>query len=93
MPAVYKTISGTDESEPLELAGYCDIYVLGITSGQVELKIKFPEDEDYRVYPEATFTDNTAQSIFISGKGIMGKLVATGCNSGVYLRLDRHYNN
>ena len=93
MNFVAETTSVTvSETTDFELAGYCDIWILGLTSGSVELQVKFPDEETFRAYPDGLFTSDIANSIFISEKGVMGKLVATATNDGTYLRISRHFN-
>lgn len=86
------TSATVTETEAFNLAGYCDIWIIGLTSGSVELKILFPDETEFRSYPDASYSSPIAKSIFISEKGVFGKLVGNSCNDGTYLRLSSHYN-
>ena len=88
---VDNTVTGTGETEAFNVFGYCDIWVLNLSSGSVKLQVKFSNEDSYRDYPDAEYSTDTASSIFISEINVMAKLVATGVGTDTYLRLSKGY--
>jgi hypothetical protein len=89
---VEDTLSVDGEGSEFSLIGNCDVWISGLTSGSVTLKIKFPRSTTWRDVPDATFTQDTWKTIFISESGVQGKLVGSNNNDGVYVRLARYSN-
>ena len=86
---VEATLGVDEESQSLVLVGDCDIYISNLTSGEVSVYIKFPQQTSFRAMSDATFTSDASKTIFFSEHGIEVKLVGNGNNAGVYVRLAR----
>lgn len=86
---VEATLGVDEESPSVLLVGDCDIFIQNLTSGEISVYLKFPQQTNFRPMSGATFTQDTASTIFFGEHGIEVKLVGNGNNAGVYVRLAR----
>lgn len=91
-------VLATDESTgEILLVGKSDIIISGLTAGTIKLQYKLtPSTElpspDWVDFPEASYTTDVFQTIFISEHGTLFRLTGVGNNAGAYVRLATFLN-
>lgn len=86
------TLGLNEETAAFMLVGHCDIWISGLTSGDVKLQVLFPNEVAYRDVPSGSFSADTFKNFFISEHGVKAKLVGVSNNAGVYVRMGRFLN-
>lgn len=84
-------VDGT--SSEFLVVGNCDIWVSELTTGSVSLELKFPKSNTWRTVPNATYSSDSMDTIFISEHGVKCRFTGSSNNAGVYVRLARFLND
>lgn len=81
------TLGVNEEGDALILEGESDLWIIGLTSGTIQLQVKFPGEAAYKNAPEGTFTADVMKTIGQGEHGVWYKLIGVSNNAGVYVRL------
>ena len=93
-----KVIGVGESSDPFLLEGYCDIVVQGLTAGAVKLEYLLPPTANlpapvWTNFPNALWSEDTYETLFISEHGVMFRLTGVGNNEDIYVRMSRYLNS
>lgn len=87
MSYIDATLGVNESSDDIMLRGQCDVWVSGITTGQVVLQVRFPGSTTWRDVPEGTFSSEAMKSISVTEDQVHFRFLGIGNNAGVYVRL------
>lgn len=86
---VTNRIGANEEGAAFPVEGECDLFVSGLTEGEVHLMILFPGEDEYILAPTGVFIEDVMKTYYVAEHGVQCKLVGVGNNAGVFTRLAR----
>ena len=86
------TVAGNEETDSILLVGYADVHVSGLSTGTVTLYQKFPKGSTWIPVADGAFTGPVDKIMQTSEHGVLYKLVASGADTGAYMRLGIYLN-
>lgn len=87
-----ETLGANESSERFMIVGSCDAWIMGLTSGAVNIEVKFPGSSTWTTMPGGSFTEDTLKTIYMSEHGVYFRFTGVSNNAGVYVRFARYKN-